>query len=191
MNTINEMKQHFKKRTMNHIQLVQRFSKLFENYMPTLLKGLHTKSIKHDLSKFKEPEIKPYILLTWDYKCKREGKDFKLPANIKEIIHQATLHHIMNNEHHPEFWASNKEYVEILNKDDRDKPPKEIIDATNMPNLALAEMVADWCAMSKELCGKPSDWAKKNIGVRWEFTPKQIRFINALINYGERRMNQV
>ena len=50
-----------------------------------------------------------------------------------------------------------------------------------MPELDVAEMVADWLGMSEEKNSDPKDWAKKNVNVRWKFAPKQVKLINELV----------
>ena len=97
-------------------------------------------------------------------------------------MHEATFHHIKNHRHHPEFW--DKEVtIDSLNKDDRDRPSEgKIVDGTHMPLTYVAAMVADWFAMSEELGGHPRDWAKANIGVRWNFSQAQESFIYYLID---------
>lgn len=63
--------------------------------------------------------------------------------------------------------------------------PKDELSATNihtgMPDLDVAEMCADWMAMSKELGGTPKDWADKNVNVRWKFTEAQKKLIYEII----------
>ena len=51
-----------------------------------------------------------------------------------------------------------------------------------MPLLYIAEMVADWMAMSEEKNTCPYEWADKNIGVRWNFTDKQKEFIYNILD---------
>ena len=58
-----KMKEHFKKRTNMHINLVKEnweFLKKIDNK----LKG---NIDSHDNSKFKEPEYTPYLYITWKY----------------------------------------------------------------------------------------------------------------------------
>jgi hypothetical protein len=50
-----------------------------------------------------------------------------------------------------------------------------------MPNMDIAEMAADWMAMSEEKGTEPKDWADKNVNVRWNFTPKQVDLIYELL----------
>ena len=93
---------------------------------------------------------------------------------------EATIHHIKNNRHHPEFHTDQVEG--ILNTNDRDKPPEELVDGTKMPDLDIAEMCADWCAMAEELKNNPIKWADDNIGVRWRFDDEQTEWIYKILN---------
>ena len=141
--------------------------------------GLIDQAKDHDASKFKDPEIEPYLYVTWDYKCKDEGVDFTPPDGMKDEMNKATEHHVRSNRHHPEFHCEKK--VDLINREDRDKPPDELIDATKMPDLDIGEMVADWCSMSEEKGGHPKEWAKKNVNVRWKFNKDQEDLIYELI----------
>lgn len=182
-NIINqEMIDWYNKRTNNHIKLVRKYC--FEIYcnFPEFEKEILKKGIIHDQLKFQEPEMKPYILITWNYYCKDNKIDFPEFSNFKDICNQATEHHILNNEHHPEFWQNKKEG--LINKDDRDGNiiPNEIIDATKMSNLAIAEMCADWCAMSEERGNTPFEWCDRVINKRWKFNQNQIDLIYKILN---------
>ena len=164
-----EMEDWFEKRTANHIKLVQKYCEKIENKFHDRYKGkLNDISKNHDESKFQNPERLPYIVLSWKHKSD-DYKSYKDPGHIADKeIDKATLHHISNNKHHPEFWDSNfKKNV--------------IVDATKMPDIYIAEMVADWLAMSEELGNSAKDWADKKVNVRWKFTEKQKELIYELI----------
>jgi len=171
----------FLERTNAHIELVRKYCRVLSE-----VKGFEKLSSigeTHDQSKFSTPEIESYVWLTWDKKCKSEKVEFELPEEIKRDIIKATEHHILNNRHHPEFHQSNKHA--LLNDKNRDGIPSKTVDATKMPNLDLAEMVADWLAMSEELGTSAKDWADKNINTRWKFTEEQSSLIYTLIKKGE------
>jgi len=70
----------------------------------------------------------------------------------------------------------------LINKNDRDEPPAEMVDATKMPDLDLAEMVADFCAMSEEKGNTPQSWADRNVNKRWKFTDQQSDLIYEIMN---------
>jgi hypothetical protein len=164
-------------RTEKHIDLVYKYCKrlsLLEG-----LEGILERAEGHDLSKFQPEETEPYMWLAWDYKYKAENKTpLVMPSGMKDRIKAATLHHILNNSHHPEFHQSRT--TGLLNEEDRDKPPAEAVDATKMEDLDIAEMVADWCAISEERGSNPFTWAEANVNVRWTFTSSQV---DKLFNY--------
>lgn len=174
-----EMRDFFDKRTNEHIARVRKWCHRIAEYDPERFSELLERAKIHDDSKFEEPELTPYICLTWRYKCKDDGVKFEIPEDCESLTQQATTHHVTSNSHHPE--ASNPNQTGLINKEDRDKPPKEIVDATSMGNLDISEMVCDWQAMAEEKGGTTKEWADKNIGVRWKFTEEQQSLIYELI----------
>jgi hypothetical protein len=180
--TPEEREDWFEKRTKAHIARVQRYAKLLEEAVP----GVVEASKDHDDSKLKEPQRTPYIALTWKHKWD-DYKSYKKPGTIDDAaINKATVQHVKGEEHHPEHWTDQKA-EDLINKEDRDKSSKEMVDATKMPDIAVAEMVADWAAMSEELKqGSPRGWADKNVNVRWKFTPEQKALIYKLIGVVEK-----
>lgn len=174
---IDEMTKFYEDRTNRHIELVKKYGELIKESYPEFS---DVDFDSHDASKYDEPEYTPYIHITWKYKSKDDGEEYIPPEGMEDEMFNATQHHVLNNKHHPEYWCENKENT--INKEDRDKPNK-LIDATNMSDGAIVEMVADWCAMSEEL-GKntPQEWADDNIGVRWDFNEDQKKLIYELMN---------
>jgi hypothetical protein len=185
-----EKEKHFENRTKKHIELVQKAAdKIIKKYPE--FKVLSDLALIHDASKFEEPERTPYISLTWRHKIENEkgefdpynGKGYQTPGLLsKEDENEATLHHIKTNPHHPEYW--NKEEANI-NKDDRSKSD-HAIDASKMNGLAVAEMVADWQAMSEELkTNTARQWYDKQKNVRWKFSEHQEELIDKLLKVFE------
>lgn len=174
-----KMRDFFEKRTKKHIELVQKYCKKIEDYDKNRFEGLLEKSKDHDKSKFEDPELEPYVYITWKYKCEKDGIKFDCPEYIDEKMNKATQHHVANNHHHPEHHCDRKS--NLINKNDRDKPPSEIIDATKMPDISIAEMCADWMAVSEEKNTNPKNWADKNINIRWKFNDSQKELIYKLI----------
>lgn len=172
-----EMKEFFDKRTKKHINLVKKYAQKIADTNPDLANVVDQAS-DHDASKYEEPEYTPYLYITWNYKCKDEGKDFKIPNNIDD--NGATLHHIKQNRHHPEFHDADSG-VDSLNRNNRDAVPERMTDASGMTNIDIAEMVADWCAMSEERGNSPISWADKNVNKRWSFSNSQSDLIYKLI----------
>ncbi len=175
------MEEHFESRTRQHVDRVKDYCKRIADYAGDRLGGIVEAGEAHDASKFVAPEREPYIWLTERYRCGRTGEDFQAPEGIEELIHSASEHHVHTNPHHPEYWDPNPK-EEAINRDHRDAPPEVPVDATAMTDIAIAEMIADWEAMSAELGGTPRDWADKNIGVRWVFTEPQKKLIYELID---------
>lgn len=175
---MNEREAHFLKRTLTHILRVKRnVLALIEADFPVDAVALMQQNARHDATKFEEPEKSTYVDITWMYRCRREGVPFEVddPGGFKQRSAKATLHHVMHNPHHPEFFAPSAS----INAEDRDSPPDEMVDGTRMSDIGLVEMCCDWVAMSQEKLGHNSahDWAKANVNVRWKFSEKQKKRI--------------
>lgn len=173
-----EKEAFFEERTAKHIALVQKAIDVIVNRNPEWKEfdetELVARGIRHDASKFLKPERGPYIDLTWN--------KFKGIKDTNPLINKATLHHIINNSHHPE--ASNPDEAN-LSAECRDESD-HAIDAGKMANIDIAEMVADWQAMSWELgTNTAREWYDKQKNVRWVFTPAQDKLINDLLNVFE------
>jgi len=175
-----EMEEFFNKRTERHINLVRKYCDKIHNYYPDQFEGIIERGEEHDQSKYADPEVIPYIYITWDYRCKDLGIDPGISDEIHDEMNAASEHHVHNNRHHPEFFCNEKS---TINREDRDAVPDKIIDATEMDDLDIAEMVADWWAMSEEKGDKsPKAWADKNVNKRWKFTKEQKNLIYELID---------
>jgi len=187
-----EKEQHFIDRTNKHIQLVQNAAaKIVEAYpeFAELLKQVEV----HDDSKFEEPERTPYIEITWRHRLeKKKGeydpyndKGYQTPGKLeKEEENKATVHHVTTNSHHPEYHLKDKSDANI-NKDDRDKSDK-VVDASLMPDIDVAEMIADWQAMAEELqTNSAREWFEKQKDVRWHFSKHQVELIDKLLKVFE------
>jgi len=155
-----EMKKFYEKRTKKHISLVQKYCKKIDEYDKNRFEGIVKKGKEHDQSKYEKIEKDPYIFITWEYKCKAENEKCDISDEMRKKMREASKHHIESNAHHPEYHES----------------PKK------MSDLDIAEMVADWCAMSEELDNDPKEWADKNIGSKWKFNKKQKDLIYKLID---------
>lgn len=181
-----EMYDWYIKRTNMHIKLVQKWAQVIvdqywgestKNIVEEFLNKLLLNKVKdHDKSKLEdESEIKPYVFISWMYKMKDQGIDYKIPDDVDDTA--ATTHHVLSNDHHPEYWSDN---FNPINRVDRDKP-KELIDATNMTDTAIVHMCCDWMAMSEEKGTDPMEWADKNINVRWKFDEDQVDLIKDIL----------
>lgn len=173
----------FHQRTNNHISLVQESAKdIIEQYPE--LSELWSLVLKHDASKFVEPEYTPYVRLTWDRRTDNIKTWKGSGRHTDPEINTATLHHVTTNPHHPEYWLKDKSEANV-DPNDRDKSIK-CIDATLMPDIAIAEMVSDWQAMSVELkTNTARDWFDKQKDVRWHFSETQCQLIDKLLSVFE------
>jgi hypothetical protein len=68
--------------------------------------------------------------------------------NAKLKMRLAIQHHVLTNQHHPEYWNGIK----------------------NMPRVAVAEMVADWKARSEEFGTSVREWIDDQATKRWKFS---------------------
>lgn len=173
----------FVDRTNRHIFLVGKYCRKIAEKFPEFSE-LNERLKVHDASKFEEPEIVAYVWITWKYKCIADGVDFNLfnpPENLEKLMYAATEHHVLNNSHHPECTCGKKSG--IIRRSNREAPnPDEIIDATNMTNLDISEMCADWLGVSEEKGNTAKAWADKNVGVRWRFTKDQEELIYKILS---------
>jgi len=168
-----EKKDFFEQRTKKHIERVQNAAKKIVDEFPEYEKLLEQVK-NHDSTKFEEPEMTPYIELTWN---KKEGKN----TSSKEMD-KATLHHIKNNKHHPEYHNKDKANIDSTNRDNS----IECIDASNMDDISIAEMVADWQAMSEELKTNTSrEWYDDVKDERWSWSDEQNELIDKLLTVFE------
>lgn len=168
----------FISRTNRHIDLVRRSAEKIVSTYPEFEELLQRTEI-HDASKFEEPERTPYIEISWKYKIENEG-GIKIPPSEEE--NNASLHHITTNSHHPEYHTEEQANVNSMDRDESD----ECVDVTDMPDLDIAEMIADWQAMSVELKKNTArEWFDRQKDVRWHFSNKQERLIDRLLGVFE------
>lgn len=179
-----EMIDFFEARTKMHIGLVQEaLQKIIDKVEFMDHHDLRIRMLTHDISKFEEPERTPYIWLTHMYKMKKEGIDFKYPEGIESQTIAATTHHVKTNRHHPEFHYDGLIGISIKDRDTSDFA----IDAVKMNRFDVAEMVADWVAMSVEKkTNTARQWFEKCSGTRWNFHSEQMEFIDKLLKIFEK-----
>jgi len=156
-----EMEQHFTKRTNYHIDLVRNNIQHFINnwYYPY---GLRERALRHDKSKFEEPEKIGYIYRTWQSHCIFNNIDFSPP---EEIIEKSVNHHLKNNSHHPEFHGC----------------------PDDMSDMDMIEMVCDWFAMGQEFGEKSiRPFADKVLANKYKFNSENLKKIHSYIDLLER-----
>lgn len=173
-----EMEQHYKTRTDNHINCVKLCAERLAGRNPDISDELLAQVAHHDNSKWEDPEKTPYIFITWKYKCADDDMDFEMPEGIDD--HKATWHHVKDNRHHPECW-DDEATNQSINKQNRGAPPQKPVDGSKMDLISLAEMVADWTAMGIERGNTAKEWADKNVNNRWLFTNDQVELIYKFI----------
>lgn len=166
------LKKLFYKRTQYHIDMVckylEKIIQLDDNRIENNI--LDDEFIKHDDSKFSEPEFTYYLHINYKYHLKNKGIEYNPGKDIEEGMRKASYFHVKHNEHHPEFW------------DDDYNIDSEIINAKNMPLSYIACMLADWFAMDEETNGNIYEWTDKFIKEKCKFTDKQKEFIYDIID---------
>lgn len=176
-----EMTNWYYKRTHNHINLVQKYCRIIQDKFGDRFIGLIENARYHDKLKLEEPELTPYIIITWDYYCNDNKIKFDISDDIRKNLYKATEHHVTNSPHHPEYWQDRKENILDINSRDGTTIPNGMIDATKMPDIYVAEMCADFCSMSEERHNTPFEWFSKVNGIRWKFSEKQIILIISIL----------
>lgn len=181
-----EKEKYFEDRTNLHIGLVQKSAQKIVAKFPELSELLKQVA-HHDEAKLQEPERTPYISITWRHKLEKEkgefdpitSKGYQTPGLLaKKDENEATLHHIRNSSHHPEYHNKDKANISSTNRDES----INCIDASAMPDIDVAEMVADWQGMSEELKKNTArQWFEKVKDVRWSFSPHQVELIDKLL----------
>lgn len=150
-----EMVSYFEERTHYHINKVNEYGKkIGRDYT------------FHDLDKMKDNLIAQYVILTWS---KKPDVNFLMTPELNQKIQQATFSHIKANEHHPEYWV---EDVQLNSPEARN-----CIEPSKMPDEAILEMCADWCACSEENKSDPFDWFKQTKDKRWKWSEYQEKLI--------------
>ena len=172
----NQKREWFVDRTNRHIDLVRKSAHKIVGSYPEF-KALLDQVKHHDESKFNEPEMTPYIGISWSHKIGNETGN--KPAPTKEE-NEATLHHITTNSHHPEYHLKGEREANISDQS------KKCVDVSSMPDLDIVEMVADWQAMSEELGTNTSrQWFNKVQDVRWQFSQHQVKLIDTILKVFE------
>jgi len=178
---------HFHLRTARHNQLVR------NNMLDLFTLGLVDKYAldqevlflelrEHDATKFKDPQYKAYIEISWSYYQQLDlGKAYPLDQVFQS---NATIHHIISEKHHPEYWDPLfLKHGNKFNTTNRDGLPDTPTDASLMPLTWVAVMVCDWMAISQERNTSIYAWADKTVDKRWLFTPEQKEVLFATIDH--------
>ena len=161
---IEDYRDDYLKRTKNHIAKVCEYGqKIGKDYSA------------HDMDKLNEL-FNDYSLMK--KKTSKPGSNIKdnldgLTKDEENRVNNATFIHITTNQHHPEYWASEK-----ITSFDRENPQLGL-HCESMPNEAIDEMLCDWCATSEECGNTPFEWLEKVVPTRWVFTDEQVKYMKA------------
>lgn len=100
-------------------------------------------------------DVSKFFGIEWDYL--HAGRDCP-----KDLLELAIKQHTRTNSHHPEYWGG----------------------VDSMPELAVAEMVADWYARSQEFGTSLRDWIKQNAVDKFkiDLEDEQYKWINNFVN---------
>ena len=123
-----QYQEDFKKRVKNHINLVNKYAKKIGHVYPY-----------HDHDKLQGELFIPYSLsMKNGYKYETyEG----LSDDDRKIYNKATIKHITNNPHHPEFFLK-KDDLERLQNFTRENPPMNL-NCSLMSDGGIIEMCCD------------------------------------------------
>lgn len=164
------MIEFYLRRTRAHIALVaQNLEKVARHpdYQPFSTE-LRERALRHDASKFEEPERTPKIWAAESTRSHEVAESFEYPPDMEARIDAAEQYHLAVNPHHPEFHA---------------RPEA-------MCSVDVIEMVCDWAAIARargECDGSARCWAEKCVGHRYRFTDEQRDLIMRIIQILECR----
>lgn len=126
-----EMVESFFYRTVGHIKRVIAFCDKFSKKRGLSIDldvELMDRAMKHDSSKFDEDLIIQYVVMTEQFRARRDRQVAFAGRNMSGITDKVAEHYA-RSPHHPEYWK----------------------DVKDMDWASLIEMCADLCAMSAEL----------------------------------------
>ena len=160
-------------RIFQHIFMVKAFASMIAakhanaKWVPKLRENV----LKHDQHKWNDIEfmgdyapyiVEQYVGSRWFHT--NEGYD-KVHERIGRI-------HRTKSEHHVDHWCPF-----LKNAERKNEPLVPLL----MPDYAIAEMLADWMAVSMEKGGTATEWFHKNQGKEWRFTKAQQAFIESIL----------
>lgn len=194
MDIRDRMYEHHVRKVKRHVEHVAGFCDLIADEFYPRFKRLRERKLVHDQSKLTDwDELYPYMFLSWKSHCRKTGERFEdcnPPEDWQEIVHQGTLRHVTNNRHHPEYHHVHKHGMsdDIISRYDRNAIPDRLVDATDMSDLDIAEMCADWCGVAQEMGTNVLDWMDANVyfgghqKARWYFTRSQRELIVEILH---------
>lgn len=144
--------------TVNHINLVNEYANKVDLDFPT-----------HDSSKL------TLLLPGYRYLLCED----KTPQQ-EEMQDICTQIHVTQASHHPEYWVKDRSLLQGFTR--KNPNPHGMLDCSHMPQEAIDEMCADWCAMSKHFDNTPFEWFDKVNGTRWYFNNEQQMYIRLMLD---------
>lgn len=129
----------------------------------------------HDASKFGDEEFDAYRVhwhpTTYERYLMANDKDFEKKCD--EEYEQAVLHHLANNDHHPDFWCMGGV---------TDANPMNTMEIRDMPIEAILHMLCDWDGMAYENGGNTKIWWAENREKKSKkMSPKTIEIVDQLV----------
>lgn len=163
-----EMEIFFINREKYHRLLVKKNLLKMQGHLGLSLELLNEVAMRHDQSKFTEPERTAYMWMSWMYHCKNSSILFQYPEGVEAVVLEGWQQHIHSNAHHPEAHS----HLDLMSE------------------LDILEMVCDWTAISQENNinnGSCMEWAILNIDKKWCFSTMKKDQIFAIIRELDRR----
>lgn len=152
-----DIESKFIERTKYHIALVNKYAQKLGLSFP-----------QHDASKLND------LLFGYCYFIVPQEQRTQEEEHLLDIC---TLIHIKNSPHHPEYWTD----TDLTGFTRVNYTPNGPIDATQMPDECICEMVCDWMAVSEEKGNTCTWWFNQVNNKRWIFSPHQQELILQLI----------
>jgi len=139
-------------------------------------------AFKHDKDKCVGGAVyDQYCVISYLYHCKLNNLECDL--EYTSDLDDATVSHIVNNSHHPEYWDDDFTPRQVTDFNDRDNTELKSVNGEKMDDEALIELAADWCATAEERGNTPQSWADKcRKDKRYVFTNEQWDFIYELLD---------
>lgn len=151
------MKSSFDERTKKHVGLVQQVAKQLADKYPDMA-FLLKEVADHDHTKWLPNIVYGYVWMNAVYNLGMSYPSVK----VSKLADYAWDYHKWHENHHPEFWEKHFGSVQA------------------MPIEAMAHMLCDWEAMSREFGGNTREWYS-NQHNKWDFSDKQRQDIDILL----------
>lgn len=160
-------------RIFQHIFMVKAFASMIASKHPNAswLPKMKQNVLHHDEHKWNDiafmGDYAPYIVEQYV-----GSRWFHTNGEYDKVHERVGRVHRMTSDHHVDKWCPF-----LKDSERKDKPLVPLL----MPEYAMAEMCADWMAVSYELGETATNWFHKNQGKKWRFTKKQVAFIESIL----------